>query len=113
MWEDYQEVSSKEIIELSKSRSAFKNVSEVVNDRILNRREILFLPVGAVEWNAFDKIYRSAQDGNTDVHVVPLPAMKKSFFGDILMTDEDIIDSVHAGEYPQEVVCEDWTEYDI
>lgn len=113
LWEDYQSAGSKEIFVLSKSRSALTNVTEVVNDRISSRREILFLPVGAVEWKAFNEIYRSSIESNTDVYVVPLPVMKKSFFGDIQMTDEEIRVSVHKEDYPEEVICSEWADYDI
>ena len=114
LWEEYQLASDKGFLDrLSQSRSEFENVSKVTQDYIIDRQEILFLPIGSKEWRAFEKKYEALTKDNSDVYVVPLPVMKKSFLGKIQMTDEEICNCVHLEDYPAEVVCSNWDDYDI
>lgn len=113
LWEEYQAINNgEEAQSLPKSREALDLVSDTVNRQILERKEILFLPTGALEWNAFEKFYYAALDDNTDVYVVPLPVMKKSFMGEISMTNEEIEESIHIERYPVDISYTDWKIYD-
>jgi hypothetical protein len=114
VWEKYQEVESgKPEGSLSTLQKALDEVEESVESNILKRKEILFLPVGPKEWNAFEPFYEKLQDGKTDLYVVPLPLMKKTFLGEITMSDGEIEDTLRLGEYPQKITYTDWTSYDL
>ena len=99
---------------LSSSRAALDKVKASVDENILGRKEVLFLPIGPKEWKALLPYYKKAvADEDTDVFVVPLPLMKKNFTGEVAMTDEEIMASVHMDEYPEEARCADFSLYDL
>ena len=54
-------------------------------------------------------------DTNTDIYVVPLPLMRKTFFGEVTLNDEEIQEAVHFKDYPEDICCSymDWTVYDL
>jgi phosphorylcholine metabolism protein LicD len=113
LWNEYQAVNDGEEAEsLPESRNALELVGKSIKEQIMERREILFLPTGAGEWNALKKYYDSSCDGNTDVFVVPMPVMKKSFMGEISMSDDEIEDSIHLDRYPEGIEYTDWKTYD-
>ena len=113
LWNEYQAVNDGEEAEsLPESRNALELVGKSIKEQIMERREILFLPTGAGEWNALKKYYDSSCDGNTDVFVVPMPVMKKSFMGEIPMSDDEIEDSIHLDRYPEGIAYTDWKTYD-
>ena len=120
LWEDYIEVKGKvesgtiEKNSFDKSIDALNKVSQSVKENILNRKEVLFLPIGIREWKALEGLYKKAKaDPNADVYVIPLPLMKKNFFGEVSMTDEKIAEAAHMGEYPEELICTDFRNYDL
>lgn len=113
IFDEYQAaINADKEIEMTNSLSAFSSLEETVQSSILQRKEILFLPTGPKDWNALKKYYDAIDDKNTDVVIVPLPVMKKSFLGDILMTEDEIEDSIHWDDYPDDLVCADWKVYD-
>lgn len=115
LWLEYQEVSGGTISgNLEGSSASLDKVAESVRANISDRMEILFLPVGVKEWKAMEYYYSQAiRDGNADVYVVPLPLLKKDYFGVIHMTDEEILTAAYTEAYPAGIVCEDWNKYDI
>lgn len=113
LWNEYQTVAGgAEMDSLPESRRALEAVVETVTLRIIERREVLFLPTGPVEWDALKEYYTKEMDKDVDVFVVPMPIMKKSFMGKILMSDGEIEDSVHIEEYSKGIVYTDWKTYD-
>ena len=144
LWTEYQELEhGYEGAEtngiLVKSREALERVSDRIKKDILDRKEILFLPIGGKEWKdlkpCLDKIYandincleagiasasgtddiKPDSGNNTDIYVVPLPLLRKTVLGDIRMSDEEIREAVHLEDYPDDIsgVCVDWTAYDL
>ena len=149
LWMDYQELEQGNKVSdssdgkthgmLKKSREAFENVLNRVGKDILNRKEILFLPLGAREWKSmqpyfdlYSKSHNSATetkedisfrtdveeinyDTNADIYVVLLPLMRKTFFGEVTLNDEEIQEAVHLKDYPEDICCSymDWTFYDL
>ena len=97
---------------LPESRRALEAVVETVTLRIIERREVLFLPTGPVEWDALKEYYKEEADKDVDVFVVPMPVMKKSFMGEISMSDGEIEDSIHLDRYPEGIEYTDWKSYD-
>ena len=96
------------------SRAALEKVSASVEENVLNRKEVLFLPIGTKEWKAFEASYSEyAGRDDTDVFVVPLPLMRKSFLGTVSMSDEEIEAAVGIEAYPKDIPCTDWKAYDI
>lgn len=109
LWEEYESSNA-----LPSSRNALSKVKASVKENILNRKEILFLPVGPREWKAFKSYYDEAvADENTDVRVVPLPLLKKNFTGEINMSDEEIMAAIRADEYPESVELTSFADYDL
>ncbi len=123
LWEDYKEIESsilkrsvqtakKEI--LVKSEKALRNLEEKIKSDILERKEILFLPIGPEEWKSMEPVKNKYKhDEKVDITVVPLPLIKKNFFGKILMTDDEIIKATKIEEYPKDLICVSWIDYDI
>ncbi len=113
LWEEYQAVEAGEDkTALPASRAALEGIYQSVRVNILDRREILFLPVGPKEWKGLARIYEQISDEETDIYVVPLPLMKKSFLGGVSMSDEEIQKAVHLEDYPAGIPCTDWLAYD-
>lgn len=93
---------------------ALDKVSEVLHKNIIDRREVLFLPVGPREYKGFEDLYaRLSANQDTDVYVVPLPLMFKDAYGRVVMTDDEIDAAVHLDEYPDGIKYADWKCYDI
>ena len=98
----------------SQSRAALDKVAAAVKENIYDRKEVLFLSIGPREWKSFDKYYQMAvSDEKTDVFVVPLPLMKKTFLGNINMSDEEMADAKCLKDYPSGMDYADWAGYDI
>ncbi|MCR4617769.1 MAG: LicD family protein [Lachnospiraceae bacterium] len=115
LWREYQALASGEDTEGFKlSKEALVIVADTVRDDLLHRKEILFLPMGPTEWKGFEGAYKEAlAEENADVYVVPLPLMKKDFFGNIIMSDDEIAAAVEAERYPEGLELTDFWEYDI
>lgn len=58
------------------------SIRDSVEKDIPNRREILFMPVYADAWNAFDSVWRKAtEDPDCDVYVMPIPYFERTATG--------------------------------
>lgn len=115
LWEDYQRIEKDdEQRSLPLSHDAFDNLSNVIYDNILKRKEVLFLPVGVKEWKGMEAYYvNTLKEPDTDIFVVPLPLMKKDYFGAVKMSDEEIDKSTGLTYYPDTIELTDWSTYDI
>ena len=88
-------------------------LEDAINERLLTRREVLFLPVGAYEWKTLTPLYDELQnDPNVDVFIVPLPLMFKDYFGNVIMSDEEITAQLSAQKYPENLPIKPFYEYD-
>lgn len=113
LFDEYQTViNGDEKKTLTDSRASLQLLEGTVRDQILQRKEILFLPTSADDWNALKKYYDAINDENTDIFIVPMPVMKKTFTGNILMTDEEIESSIKNEDYPTDLIYSDWKTYD-
>ena len=89
-------------------------VHSSINDNLLSVKEILFLPVGPVEWNGFECTYRKyLEDSTCDVVVVPLPLLPKNYLGQITATEEEIASASNISKYPDRVALTSWDSYDL
>lgn len=115
LWMEYQRVlNGEELKSMAQSRKALDRVIEALQENIINRHEILFLPVGFKEWHSMERYYKKElAESDCDIFVVPLPMMKKTVFGDIKMTDDEIDKSVGLDNYPKEINYTDWLTYNI
>ena len=82
---------------LDKLEATLDQVCSIIEKNILERKEILFLPIGPREWNGFKKIYRYYTDemcmdgnGKYDIYVVPLPLLTKDPLGQVAVSKEII-----------------------
>ncbi len=102
--------------DLSGIRASLDEISEAVQKYITGRKEICFMPIGVKEWQAFTEEYRKACTlEDTDVYVVPLPLMTKDVYGNITMSDDEIIskcDPVLYKDIVNEEHLMDFTSYD-
>lgn len=114
LWQEYQDISNGNSNTLVHTLKAFDEVNISVKNNIINIKEILFLPIGPKEWNGFDSAYRNAlDDKNAEVWIVPLPLLKKDYFGNILLTEEEIEQAAEMDLYPEELAITDWRVYDL
>lgn len=114
LWIEYQKVEAgEELKELLLSLKALGDLSIAIRENILERVEILYLPIGVKEWRTLSQVKYPAADDKTDICIVPLPLLRKDIYGNILMTDDEIVQASHIYEYPEEGRYFDWTGYDI
>ncbi len=77
---------------------------EVLKEKTSRREAVLFLPVGPREWESMEPTFmREAAGDDTEVYVIPLPLMPKDYFGNVDLTDEEIIEAVELSKYPDYV----------
>lgn len=115
VYRSFQGIDSGSVTQdLPELTEAFSDVRAAVQQWILDRREVLFLPIGPKEWRGLSTVYESAAaDFDTDVYVVPLPLMTKDPFGQVAMTNNEIQAAVHLPEYPEGIAYTDWQTYDV
>lgn len=114
IWQEYQAVSSDNSHTLIHTFKALEEVDIAVTNNIINIKEILFLPIGPKEWNGFKYAYKNAlKEKNTEVWIVPLPLLKKDYFGNISMTEQEIEQAVKKDLYPKDITLTDLRLYDL
>ncbi len=85
-----------------------KQIEADIEELILKRKEVVFLPFGGKHWAAFWSVWEAAAgQSNCDVSVVPLPYYYKEYDGSFLGMKYDL------SEYPQDIVLEDYQEFDL
>ena len=91
---------------------ALDSIVRNVNENIINRKEILFLPIGEKEWAVFDKIYRDyAECDEYDVYVVPIPVFFKDIYGRVKISGNKVEDAIDYEKYPGHLVIDSWMDY--
>ena len=103
---------------LENLEESLKAVTESVEKNIIKHKEVLFLPIGPMEWCGFEKIYKewvenAAESGETDIYVVPLPLMPKNILGQVCLSDTEIKEAIHISEYTADITYSDWQSYDV
>ncbi|MBR1815111.1 MAG: LicD family protein [Lachnospiraceae bacterium] len=99
---------------ISQVDSKLADLTDTVNNQIINRDEILFLTIGPKEWTGFNAVYNKIiSRDECDVYVVPLPLLFKDYFGRITADDEEIISATKLDEYPKDILLSLWTDYNI
>lgn len=89
-------------------RDCILRLTDSVESDIVKRRDIVFMPFAAKHWKYMEKLYRYYRDdGNYNVHVVPIPYYYKGWDG--APTDE-VFDT---DAYPAEVEIEDYRSFNI
>ncbi len=98
LYEEYKEIEDGRTSCLERSKEVLEKVCDCVRRELANRREILFLTTGARDLGAFTRFIKEC--GNeADICIIPLPVMKKDFYGRILMSDDEIDLLVKAEDY--------------
>lgn len=105
-------------IDVADSKESYINqwalVGKAIEQQIINRREILIVATGADRWGGLDSIYNAlVENDNNNVYVVALPMLYKDAYGQITMSDEEIISACEKDKYPEYVQLCDWDIYDI
>lgn len=115
LWEEYQQLERGEsLTHLQLSNNALQELKDCVRDNVIDRREVLILTIGPKEYKSLAPIYEEeSKKEDTDVYIVPLPLMKKDIYGNIELSDEEIMKAVHIDEYPSGIDYSDWITYDI
>lgn len=114
VWQEYQDISSGNSNTLIRTLNALEDIDTAVTNNIVNIKEILFLPIGPKEWSGFRDTYKNALNNkNAEVWVVPLPLLKKDYFGNLHMTDEEIKQAVKKDLYPKDITITDWVKYNL
>lgn len=114
VWQDNQDIETGGNNQLLRSFEALDGVNDAVVRNIENMKEILFLPVGSKEWSGFQKAYEDAlKEENTEVWIIPLPLLKKDYFGNVSMTDQEIEKALGKDSYQKILTLTDWRTYDF
>ncbi len=99
---------------LLKLSDAVDLIESETEQKLLSRKEVLFLPVGPAEWRAFGDIYDNyIRDNEFDVFVVPLPLFIKDIYGRVRMSEKEIEAAVHKNGYPENIELSDWRIFDL
>lgn len=93
---------------------AHYNIVDAVNDNVINKKEVLFLPIGEKEWTVFNNIYRTFIDNDGyDVFVVPIPIFFKDIYGRVTASEDEISGAIDYGKYPKYLVTDSWMNYNL
>ncbi len=108
---------------------SLNKVCRAIEKFIIQRKEILFLPIGYREWKGFETIYKGyldAQSNTTaikdtannrvseyDIYVVPIPLLTKDPLGQVEVSEEKLRECLQIEKYPADIVYSDWQTYDI
>ena len=79
------------------------------------KRRVLFLPVGPAEWKSgLQDVWKmESERSDTDCVIVPLPLMPKDVYGQVHLSEEEIVAAGREDEYPEELFLTHWWEYDV
>ena len=93
---------------------SLNDVEIIIEEEVINRREILFLPMGPEEWKGMSPIYeRCLKDEDADIYVVPLPLLSKDPLGQVKLTEEEIEKAIHLEDHPAGISFSLWNEYSL
>ena len=114
LWRDANNMLDPNGKKIESTLEALTDVEDAIEENVIQIKEILYLPIGAEEWNGFREIYDlESQRNDVDIFVVPLPLLKKDYFGNIIMSPEDIDKAAQGDLYEKNLNLADWREYDI
>ena len=100
---------------ISSLNEDLRETEAVIRKELIERDEVLFLPIGPDEWGGFEEAYRECLESseNADIYIVPLPLLPKDFFGRVIMSDEDIEKAVQYAQYPDLPELTDRRQYSL
>ena len=99
---------------VKKLTEAFEGIVANIEKHVINRKEILFLPIGEKEWKVFDGLFKYYTECDEyDVFVVPMPVFFKDIYGRVIASDEEIKNTVGCEKYPDYLVLDSWVDYNI
>ncbi|MBR3834112.1 MAG: LicD family protein [Lachnospiraceae bacterium] len=102
---------SKQLVNL---RETFSVVVQEVSSQIIEKKEILFVTTGHKQWRGFESLYAAASaEAENDIYVVPVPLLWKNGYGQVTMTDDEIIAAVKSEAYPEYVKLTAWSSYSL
>jgi len=74
-----------DINEFNHQKDCFANVINRIEEEILNRRTVVFLPCGDIFWDQMADAYaKECEREDTDVYVVPIPYYYKDYDGSLI-----------------------------
>ena len=88
-------------------------VCDAIEKHIIQRKEVLFLPIGYREWKRFEEKYRNYLKTDIDIYVVRLPLLTKDPSGQVEMLEEKLSEGLQIEQYPADIVYYDWQIYDV
>lgn len=89
-------------------------LSPALEENILNRKEILFLPTSHKTWSTMESIYnKRSNDSDTDLVVLPLPLFTRDYYGRPTMNEDEIIAATGREHYPENLPVQDWENYSL
>lgn len=106
---------------------ALGKVCEVIEKHIIQRKEVLFLPIGYKEWKGFETAYKgyldtpgidvsneiTRKDGENiniseyDIYIVPLPLLAKDSLGQAEVSEEKLREGLQIDQYSGNIVLND------
>ena len=93
---------------------AFEIVENVVQTHVIEKKEIVFVTSGAKQWKGLESLYNAAvADPDTDVCVVPVPLLQKNVYGQVLMSNDEILSVVENEGYPEDLGILPWNSYSL
>lgn len=95
-------------------KQVFFTLKESIKKQIIDKKVILFVATGAKQWKGFESLYKAAKsDLSCDTYVVPLPMMRKDVYGQVKMTNEEVLAAVGYDEYPDYLELFPWNSFSM
>ena len=99
---------------LQKLEEVYKEAETCIRDDIIEKKEILFLPIGPREWRGMQDLYEAINRAeDAEIYIVPLPLMEKDPFGRVMTSETEMDVDIQVEEYPELKDLVDWKDYDL
>lgn len=88
---------------------SFQSVKDIVENTIVKRKMVAFLPDNPQRWKEMESLYHYYQNQpDTEVYVIPLPVFSKNLYGEITATEKELNLNARESEYPKEINILSW-----
>ena len=108
----YQDIVQGNMINVDKYDEEFVEILNRIGDSIQNdikiRKEIVFLPCKASDWDALESVWQAAkEDAECDVYVIPIPYFEKDAFCSLTELHYE------GDKFPEYVPVTSYKDYDL
>lgn len=94
------------------SKNAYETVKKAINERLLQKKVVLFITTGLKQWNGFKKLCQSSiEDEDNEVYGVLVPVVFKDFLGRAVFKNAELPSD--GDFFPREMEVRIWNDIDV